>query len=35
MLLTEREDDARVAAFSNWLMDECNRFSDARAKLLL
>ncbi len=35
MLLTEREGDARVAAFSNWLMDECRRFSDARAKLLL
>ena len=35
MLLTEREEDARVAAFSNWLMDECHRFSEARAKMLL
>jgi LysR family transcriptional regulator, glycine cleavage system transcriptional activator len=35
MLLTRREEDERVAAFSNWLMDECHRFSDARAKLLL
>jgi LysR family glycine cleavage system transcriptional activator len=35
MLLTQREEDERVAAFSNWLMDECHRFSDARAKLLL
>jgi DNA-binding transcriptional LysR family regulator len=35
MLLTHREEDPRVAAFSNWLMDECRRFSDARAKLLM
>jgi LysR family glycine cleavage system transcriptional activator len=35
MLLTQREEDPRVAAFSDWLMDECRRFSDARAKLLL
>jgi LysR family glycine cleavage system transcriptional activator len=35
ILLTEREDDARVIAFSNWLMDECHRFSDARARMLL
>jgi LysR family transcriptional regulator, glycine cleavage system transcriptional activator len=35
MLLTGREENVRVAAFSNWLMDECHRFSEARAKLLL
>jgi DNA-binding transcriptional LysR family regulator len=35
MLLTGREENAHVAAFSNWLMDECHRFSEARAKLLL
>lgn len=34
MLLTQREDDRRVVVFSQWLKDECRRFSEVRRQLL-
>lgn len=34
MLLTQRKDDRRVVVFSQWLMEECRRFSEVRRQLL-
>lgn len=34
MLLVQREDDPRVAVFSQWLKEECRRFSELRQQLL-
>lgn len=34
MLLTQRAEDRRTAAFSLWLKEECHRFNDERRQLL-